>query len=77
MSARQIGTLKFFDHARGFGFILPDSGERDAFLHSSVLNGSLLAQLDEGCRIEYELAPSPRDPKRVRAINVRIVEEEP
>ena len=45
---RQNGTVKFFNHSRGFGFITPDDGGKDVFLHISALQRSGLPALDEG-----------------------------
>ena len=45
---RQSGTVKFFNHTRGFGFITPDDGGKDVFLHVSALQKSGLPAVDEG-----------------------------
>ena len=52
-----IGTVKWFDAARGFGFITPDDGSKDAFVHISAVQSAGLDTLSEGQRIEYELQP--------------------
>ena len=56
------GTVKFFNHAKGYGFITPDEGGKDAFVHISAVERAGLAGLDEGQRVSYELQPG-RDGK--------------
>ncbi len=51
------GTVKWFNAAKGYGFIQPDDGSRDAFVHISAVERAGLAGLQEGQRIEYELVP--------------------
>lgn len=50
-----IGTVIWFDAARGFGFIARDDGGRDVFVHISTVESSGLADLDKGDRVEFEL----------------------
>ncbi len=50
-----IGTVKFFNYARGFGFIAPEDGSKDAFVHVSALERAGISSLSEGQRVEYEL----------------------
>ena len=54
---RQSGTVKFFNHSRGFGFITPDDGGKDVFLHISALQRAGLPAVDEGARISFETSP--------------------
>ena len=49
-----IGTVKFFDSTRGFGFIQPEDGSKDVFVHKSVESAGL-TPLQEGQRIQYEV----------------------
>jgi CspA family cold shock protein len=49
------GTVKWFDHARGYGFIKPENGSQDAFVHISAVERAGLAELREGQKVEYEL----------------------
>ena len=51
----KTGTVKWFNGAKGFGFIQPDSGEADAFVHISAVEQAGLRGLNEGQRVEYEL----------------------
>jgi CspA family cold shock protein len=56
MEARMaIGTVKFFDSTRGFGFIQPEDGSKDVFVHKSAVEGAGLTPLREGQRIQYEV----------------------
>ncbi len=49
------GKVKFFNEARGFGFIEPEDGSKDAFVHISAVERAGLTGLKEGQRVEYEL----------------------
>ena len=51
------GTVKWFNHTKGFGFITPDQGGADAFVHISAVERAGLHDLVEGQRVEYELQP--------------------
>lgn len=50
-----IGTVKFFDSTRGFGFIQPEDGSKDVFVHKSAVESAGLKPLHEGQRIQYEV----------------------
>ena len=69
----QTGTVKFFNHARGFGFITPDDGSKDVFVHISALEKSGLPALDEGMRVTFETQPDPRG-KGPQAVNLELSE---
>ena len=49
------GTVKFFNATKGFGFIAPEGGDKDAFVHISAVERSGLAGLYEGDKVSYEL----------------------
>jgi CspA family cold shock protein len=53
----KTGTVKWFNPAKGFGFIQPDSGGADAFVHISAVERAGINNLAEGQRVEYELVP--------------------
>ena len=57
---RLNGTVKFFNHARGFGFITPDNGEKDVFVHASALERSGLTSLNEGDKVSFEVEDDKR-----------------
>ncbi len=51
------GTVKFFNVAKGFGFIEPEDGSKDAFVHISAVERAGLSSLNEGQKVSYELQP--------------------
>ena len=65
-----IGTVKFFDSARGFGFISPQDGSDDVFVHISAVERSGLGYLSEGQKIEFETQPDGRGPKAINLFAV-------
>ncbi len=65
------GTVKFFNTTKGFGFISPDNGEKDAFVHISAVQRSGLDGLYEGDKVSYDLE-SGRDGK-VSAANLALL----
>ena len=50
-----IGTVKFFDATKGFGFIQPENGEKDVFVHISAVQNAGMDTLTDGQRISYEV----------------------
>jgi CspA family cold shock protein len=58
--ARVNGTVKFFNHARGFGFISPEGGDKDVFVHASALESSGVPALNEGDKVSFELEDDTR-----------------
>ena len=54
------GTVKWFDRSRGFGFIAPDSGSKEIFVHMSALNRVGMTTLIEGQKVEYEVVTNQR-----------------
>lgn len=50
------GTVKWFNTTKGYGFIAPDDGEKDVFVHISAVEKAGMTALQEGQRIQYELA---------------------
>jgi len=50
-----IGTVKFFNATKGFGFIAPEDGDKDVFVHISALERAGMSTLSEGQRISYEV----------------------
>ncbi len=51
------GTVKWFNQAKGYGFIQPEDGSRDAFVHISAVERAGLSTLNEGQKVSYELVP--------------------
>jgi CspA family cold shock protein len=70
--AREKGTVQRFMDEKGFGFIKPDTGGKDIFVHHSAIQGSGFKSLRQGARVEYDLV---NDPKGPRAENVALVDE--
>lgn len=52
-----VGTVKFFNTSKGFGFITPEDGGRDVFVHASAVERSGLAALHDGQRVSFDLEP--------------------
>ena len=52
------GTVKFFNTNKGFGFIAPEEGEKDVFVHISALKKAGINNLDDGQKVSYELETS-------------------
>ena len=66
-----IGTVKWFNTKKGYGFIAPEGGSNDAFVHISALEKAGLQALDEGQKVEYELAENKG---KESAVNLSVVE---
>jgi len=71
ITSMTTGTVKFFNTAKGFGFITPEDGTKDAFVHISALERAGLSNLNEGQKVSYDLE-SGRDGK-VSAANLKLV----
>ena len=59
------GTVKFFNNAKGFGFITPESGDKDVFVHSN----NLIDNITEGDKVSFDVESTEKGPS---AINVKI-----
>ena len=59
---RQTGTVKWFNDAKGFGFITPEDGGKDCFVHYSAIQGSGFRSLAEGDKVSYDLVDSAKGP---------------
>jgi cold shock protein len=57
---RQNGTVKFFNQSKGFGFITPDEGGKDVFVHITAVQRSGIPELTEGMKISFEVQPDKR-----------------
>jgi len=67
---RQMGTVKFFNATKGYGFITPDEGGKDVFVHVTAVERSGIGNLDEGMRISYDTEPDKHG-KGPKAINLQ------
>jgi CspA family cold shock protein len=65
------GTVKWFNDAKGYGFIAPDEGTKDLFVHFSNIAGEGFKSLSEGSRVEYEAREGTKGPE---ATNVVMIE---
>ncbi len=66
------GTVKFFNTARGFGFIAPEDGSKDVFVHISAVEEAGLSILTEGQKVEYEVGSKPDG--KTAARNLKLVD---
>ena len=66
------GTVKWFNSAKGFGFIQPDTGSKDVFLHISAVERAGLSQLNEGQKVKFDIETG-RD-GRESASNLSLVD---
>ena len=62
------GTVKWFNDAKGFGFITPEDGGKDLFVHFSAIQGGGFKSLKEGQKVSFEVGQGPKGPS---ANNVR------
>ena len=60
------GTVKFFNNSKGFGFITPDDGGKDVFVHQSALT----SEIAEGDKVSYDVEESEKGPN---AVNVKVI----
>jgi CspA family cold shock protein len=71
--ARATGVVEFFKDDKGFGFIRPDGGGNDVFVHHSAIQGEGFKSLKRGDRVEYDIQEDPKGP-RASAVTVLPVE---
>jgi CspA family cold shock protein len=64
------GTVKWFSDDKGFGFITPDEGGRDLFVHFSGINGDGYRSLTEGAKVSYEEENGDKGPKAVNVVKI-------
>jgi CspA family cold shock protein len=66
------GTVKWFNPVKGFGFIVPDDGSDDAFVHISAVEQAGLSSLNEGQKVDFELQPGRNG--RMAAAELKVIE---
>lgn len=64
-----IGTVKFFNSTKGFGFISPDTGGKDVFVHVSAVEAAGIRSLAEGQKVSFDIQPDARGSK---AANLKL-----
>ena len=57
-----IGTVKWFNEVKGYGFIAPEGGGKDVFVHHSSIQGSGFKSLAEGQKVSFEMLDTPKGP---------------
>ncbi len=62
MSQREQGTVKWFNDAKGFGFITPEDGSKDIFVHHSAISANGFRSLAEGDQVEFSIEQGPKGP---------------
>jgi cold shock protein len=70
MAEREFGTVKWFNDEKGYGFITPEKGGKDLFVHHSEINADGFRTLTEGDRVEYSVGQGQKGPN---AQNVQVV----
>jgi cold shock protein len=64
------GNVKWFNSEKGFGFIAPDGGAKDVFVHHSEIQGDGFRSLEENQRVQFEISQGPKGPQAVRVTAV-------
>jgi CspA family cold shock protein len=67
----QSGTVKFFNNAKGFGFIQPDGGAKDVFVHISAVERAGLATLSENQKVSFDIERGNNG--KVSAVNLKLI----
>ena len=70
--ARQTGTVKFFNSSKGFGFITPQGGSKDVFVHVSALEKAGISHLTDGQQVSFEIEPD-RMGKGPKAVKLELI----
>ena len=68
------GTVKWFNPEKGFGFIANSEGGDDVFVHFSAIQAEGFKTLNEGQKVSFDIEADPKNPAKMRAANVVVVE---
>ena len=66
------GTVKWFNDAKGYGFIAPDEGSKDLFVHFSNIAGEGFKSLSEGAKVEFEVREGAKGPEALNVIQAGV-----
>ena len=64
----RTGTVKWFDEKKGYGFITPEDGTPNVFVHYSAIEGTGYRTLKDGSRVEFDTVESPKGPQAARVV---------
>jgi cold shock protein len=69
--ARTLGTVKWFNDAKGFGFITPENGDKDCFVHHTAIKADGFHSLSEGDRVEFDIVQGAKGPAAENVTKVK------
>ena len=64
------GTVKWFDNAKGYGFVSRDNGGKDVFVHHSAIEGTGYKSLDEGQKVQFEVTQGQKGDQAVNVVKI-------
>ena len=64
------GTVKWFSDQKGYGFVTPEDGSKDVFVHHSAIQGDGFKSLQEGQQVEFEITQGPKGPQATNVVKL-------